>query len=240
MFKPIIRRTWRTARRLYGTARLAMLENNIDAGDASTIFTRIYRTNYWGDGESRSGEGSNLVQTEAVRARLSSLLGELRVRRLLDLPCGDFHRMKAVRLPPEVHYMGGDIVDEMIQRNARLYGAPQVSFQTLNLLYGPLPQADLILCRDCLVHFSFTDIAHAIRNLKRSGTPYLLVTHFTGDRRNHDIRTGDWRPLNLTEPPFCFPVPLRLIDERCTEGDGSFRDKSLALYRLDELPSPTC
>jgi hypothetical protein len=27
-----------------------------------------------------------------------------------------------------------------------------------------------------------------------------------------------------------------LIDERCEEGDGGWRDKSLGLWRLDDLP----
>jgi len=39
-------------------------------------FADIYATNYWRNGESRSGLGSSLEQTEAVRAALPVLCGE--------------------------------------------------------------------------------------------------------------------------------------------------------------------
>jgi hypothetical protein len=65
---------------------------------------------------------------------------------------------------------------------------------------------------------------------------YLLTTHYASDRANDDICTGRWRPLNLTRPPFNFPPPLFVIDEECTEADGRYKDKRLALWRLEDLP----
>ena len=35
---------------------------------------------------------------------------------------------------------------------------------------------------------------------------------------------------------FDWPAPRELINEGCEEGGGGWRDKSLALWRLDELP----
>jgi len=29
---------------------------------------------------------------------------------------------------------------------------------------------------------------------------------------------------------------LRLLNENCTEGDGAFGDKSLGLWRVDDIP----
>jgi hypothetical protein len=200
------------------------------------VFTEIYRTNRWNDPESRSGGGSNLRATEAVRCELAGLLRECSVKRLLDVPCGDFYWMKDVDLPPDLLYTGGDIVEELIQTNRRLYGSERVLFQQVDLLKDPLPPADLILCRDCLVHLSFADAARAIRMLKASGSTYLLVTHYTSDRNNNDTLTGRWRPLSLTAAPFNFPEPLRLIDEHYWGDGGRYSDKSLALYRLADLP----
>lgn len=103
------------------------------------------------------------------------------------------------------------------------------------MLGDALPKADLILCRDGLVHFSFPDIALALRAMKRSGSTYLLATSFTAHPVNEDIPTGSWRPLNLDLAPFCFPpASATLLDG--PRPDGTYPDKVLALYRLDDLP----
>ena len=100
----------------------------------------------------------------------------------------------------------------------------------------PLPRSDLILCRDCLVHLSFQNIARAVARFRASGAEFLLVTTFPEWEDNRDCEDGDWRALNMTKPPFHWPPLHELIDERCEEGDGGWRDKSLGLWRLDELP----
>lgn len=40
----------------------------------------------------------------------------------------------------------------------------------------------------------------------------------------------------MERAPFNWPSPRALINERCEEGGGGWRDKSVALWRLDELP----
>jgi len=62
-----------------------------------------------------------------------------------------------------------------------------------------------------------------------------LATTFTDHARNDDIATGEWRPLNLDLPPFCFPPPLRVVADG-PRPDGTWPDKILALYRLADLP----
>jgi hypothetical protein len=98
-----------------------------------------------------------------------------------------------------------------------------------------LPTADLVLIRDCLVHLSFVDIARAIGNLRRSNITWLLTTTFPEQEANEDIHTGDWRPLNLGRGPFHWPTPVELLNERCSEGEGQFADKSLGLWRINEI-----
>lgn len=199
------------------------------------LFTDIFEENKWIDKESRSGTGSNLRQTAVIRRALTKLLEDMKISRLLDVPCGDFLWMKEVSLPSGLVYTGGDIVQALVDQNSSRYSSDRVSFRKLNLLSDPLPKADLVLCRDCLVHFSFADCFKALHNIKRSGSTYLLATHFAGDRTNHDIRTGEWRPISLTKPPFCFPAPVQVISEECTEASGRFADKSLGLWKLSEL-----
>jgi hypothetical protein len=135
-----------------------------------------------------------------------------------------------------VQYMGGDLVPEVVAEAARQYGTGERRFQVLDLTSSPLPAADLLLCRDCLVHLSFADIAEAIDNIRRSDIKYLLTTTFTQEPEFHDIVTGDWRPINLETAPFLFPRPVELLLEHCTEQNGAFADKALGLWRVRDLP----
>ncbi len=194
------------------------------------VFTEIYRHNLFGGTVSRSGTGSDFIQTAEIRRRLPALLKEIGAQTMLDIPCGDFHWMKEVDL--EVDYTGADVVVELMERNQKLYGRENRRFVTLDLVRDKLPKVDLVFCRDVLVHFSFADIFAALTNLKRSGSRYLLTTTFTDRSANIEILTGHWRPLNLQLAPFDFPAPAAILSEKCTEGDGSWGDKSLGLWRI--------
>jgi hypothetical protein len=93
----------------------------------------------------------------------------------------------------------------------------------------------LILCRDCFIHLSHRDILSAIRNFQLSGSKYLLTTTFPGIDENKNIVTGRMRPINLQRPPFNFPLPILLINEQCTEGEGRFADKTLGLWEIKKI-----
>jgi hypothetical protein len=167
---------------------------------------------------------------------LVDLVTKYDIRTLLDAPCGDFNWASAVAAAVET-YIGVDIVDELIARNQREHGGRRRIFLTADLTRDPLPKADLLLSRDCLVHFSYADIFAALQNFRRSGAEYLLTTTFANRPANRNIRTGSWRPLNLQAPPFDFPEPLASIDERCTHSGGIYTDKRLALWRLADIAS---
>jgi SAM-dependent methyltransferase len=199
-------------------------------------FVRIYQTNLWSDAESRSGVGSSLDATAQLRASLPPLLRRLNARRLLDVPCGDFNWMSHVDLSG-IDYIGGDIVESMIEANRVRYESPTRQFMRVDLTSGPLPDTDVILCRDCLVHFSFDNIIAAFRAMKTSGAQYLLTTTFLDRQANKDIVDGDWRPLNLVRSPFLLPAPHSVILEDCTEEGGAYADKAVGVWRVSDLPT---
>lgn len=200
-------------------------------------FARIYETDLWAGPESRSGVGSGLAATARLRRELPALLRRLRVRHLLDVPCGDFHWMRHVDLGA-IDYLGGDIVPAIVERNEAEYGDPagHRRFVQLDLTEGPLPAADAVLCRDGLVHLSHANIRRAFRVVRESGARHLLATTFPGLATNADITDGDWRPLNLELPPFSLPAPVDAIVEMCDEEGGAYADKSLAAWRVEDLP----
>lgn len=202
--------------------------------DCEQVFSAIYRKNYWGGWDSFSGTGSDVLQTELIVRELPGVFVELSVLTMLDIPCGDFHWMSGVELG-SVDYTGADIVKELTEQNRKLYERQGLRFLSLDLIRDGLPRVDLVFCRDCLVHFSFKDIVLALKNICRSRSSYLLTTTFPERNKNHDIVTGQWRPLNLELPPFELPAPLKIIREGCTEGQGDYADKSMALWSIADI-----
>jgi len=196
------------------------------------IFDGIYKTNYW-RGESRSGEGSDLIQTQQIREVFPVLLKSLGAKSMLDIPCGDYYWMQHVNLP--VTYIGADIVQQVVKINNEKYSDIHHKFMNLDVCTDELPKVDLIFSRDLLVHLCYNDIRRTLQNMKKSGATWLLTTTFTGRGSNTDIKTGDWRTLNLQLTPFNFPEPVSIINEGCTQFNGDYSDKSLGLWKLQDL-----
>ena len=198
------------------------------------LFSNVFRHNLWLDAESVSGPGSRISETARIREELPALLKKLEARSLLDAPCGDFHWMQHVDLGVE-EYIGGDIVRDLIARHQQEFANQKRKFIAIDVTADELPRVDVILCRDCISHFSYEDAFKAFRNFKRSGSRYLLTTTYTRREINVDIATAGWRPLDLQLPPFNFPPPLQVINENCSEGNGQYADKSLGLWALADL-----
>ena len=196
------------------------------------IFTYIYEKNCWLSQESVSGPGSELKVTQNMRQALSTLLQRFGIASIADAPCGDLNWMRYVDIGT-CRYIGIDIVQELIENNARIFGATR-EFRHLNLIEDIIEKVDLIICRDMLAHLTDEQIFKVLRNFKQSGSKYILMTtNLTSEGNVYIARTGDWRKLNLERPPFNFPRPLALIQE-----DVPFeweRGKHLALWFLEDL-----
>jgi len=155
---------------------------------------------------------------------------------LLDIPCGDMNWMRKVQFDLDL-YIGADIVPEIVENNKSRFGNDRSAhrrFMRLDLTRDSLPKADLILCRDCLIHFSYQAILESLANIKRSGALYLMTTTYLHPK-NVDIETGEFRPINLQAKPFNFPPPLELIEDICEDVPGG-EDRRIALWRIADLP----
>ena len=197
-------------------------------------FIDIYKNNFWNSKESVSGKGSDFLQTETIVQEIPKLLEKFKVSTMHDIPCGDFNWMKQVELKG-VHYLGSDIVPELIDANTKNFSSSSINFKLTDITNDSLPMVDLIFTRDCLVHFSYDDTRSALLNIIASGSKYLLATSYVERERNYDIATGEWRPINLERKPYNFPTPLLSINENSTEDDGENPDKSLLLWEIKEL-----
>lgn len=194
------------------------------------IFKNIIEKNIWKSKESKSGTGSTLKQTVVIRKEIPKIIADFKIQSMLDAACGDFNWMR--HMPLKCRYYGVDVVPNIIKQNQISFSSAEKTFMVADISTDLLPKVDLILCRDNLVHLSYDDIKTVLLNFKKSGSKYLLTTTFSS-RYNRNINTGDWRPINLQLPPFIFPDPIRLIDEKCTE--GAYSDKCLGLWLLSDI-----
>lgn len=209
-------------------------------GELSNAFEKVAKGNLWGDPDSKSGPGSNLLQTRVLRTKLPVLLKKLEVKTMLDVPCGDFFWMKEIK--PQLSeilniYIGGDIVNELVEKNNLQYGDEKFVFKQIDITASIPPQSDIIFTRDCFIHLSYKNIYKAIKNYKKSKSTYILVSTYTNPRKNFNVENFyvDGRALNLERFPFYFPKPLALINEECTEANGNYSDKSIALWRINDI-----
>ena len=200
--------------------------------DRKDAFRQIHDENRWQSEESRSGRGSEIDYTKRLLPRLERLLGELRVKTFLDAPCGDFNWMRHLKLPAETSYVGGDIVSPLVQKLESEHGDLRHRFAIVDIVEGPLPTADLWLCRDVLFHFPNKDILTTLRLFAGSGIPHLLTTNYHFERNNRDIKAGGFRFINLRRPPFNLPRPLTSIVDFASPEPPRYLD----LWSREQVP----
>jgi hypothetical protein len=191
------------------------------------VFKRIYEDRIWGSISEKAP-----YKRKPFIEDLTKLINDYSIQSILDIPCGYFRWMKDVTDLVNLPYTGADIVETIVNKNKEFFGD---SFLHLDIVKDKLPEADLLICRDCLVHFPYEDISKALRNIRKQPIKYLLTTTFTDRITAHDIKLGEWRPINLEKEPFNLPSPISIINEQCMEGDGAFQDKSLALWSIEQL-----
>jgi len=195
-------------------------------------FSHIYRDAVWRRGKTDvplSGEGSSLEATEILRAELPRLLKRLGARSMLDLGCGDFTWMSEVDLRG-IQYFGADIVPDVIARNQNRFDTAERTFIVANGIVDDLPSADVILCREVLFHLSFADAKSLLRKALATGAQHFLLTTDSMTRVNSDIRTGDFRVLNLMAGPFRLPEPSVSIAE-----SQSLSGRTLGLWPSEDV-----
>ena len=188
----------------------------------------------WGGGapETVSGAGSTLKYTEGLRPALSRLIKEIGAQTVLDAPCGDFNWMNHVDVHG-AHYIGLDIVKEIIQHNIARYARADREFREADITKDKLPDADILICRDLALHLPFRFIARMFDNMLSANIGYFAMSSHV-NAFNTDLETpGDSRLFNLAIPPLSLPLPpdsMRLPD--WIEG---FPERYLYVYTRRDL-----
>jgi hypothetical protein len=201
-------------------------------------FKKVFKNNSFNGIESLSGRGSDSDQSSFLVSVLPNFFSDTKITSIFDVPCGDHEWFKKIDLA-DISYTGADIVPQLIDANNIKFASEHKKFISFDLTKQIPPKSDLIFCRDLFVHLDTKSIFKSLKNIKDSGSKFLLTTTFAEDRLYSNIAWVSlgvpWRAINLQNKPFNFPDPIHLINEKCTEGDGLFHDKSLGLWSVQDL-----
>jgi SAM-dependent methyltransferase len=207
-----------------------------DAGPEE-IFTWIFRTNHWGSSESVSGRGAELRQTVEVRHAVASVLNRYAIRSVVDAGCGDLNWQRRVpALLHTTHYLGVDVVADLVARNRERYRGTKARFAHLDITQDALPRADLVICRDCMVHLTNAQVLAVLRNVAMSGSGYLLATTYPAETFNRDTTDSHWRPINLMAEPYLLPEPIEFFDTDYRDNGRNHPGNGLGLWPVDRIP----
>lgn len=148
----------------------------------------------------KSGPGSKPEFTEPYRKFLEDFISQREIESVLDLGCGDLEIMSRVNLHGAT-YLGIDVIAARVAANASKH--PELPCVWHDLTTYQLPPADLIICKDVIQHWTNDEVLTFIERLEAAPFRYALITNCNYGPANHDIKTGGWRPIDLTAPPFC-------------------------------------
>lgn len=162
-------------------------------------FEELYRTGAWGEG---SGEGSDPKACRPYIALLERFLRERGVQSVADFGCGDWQFSQRIDWG-DVAYTGYDVVPAVVESCRERFGRTGVEFRLIEGRLAEVADADLLLVKDVLQHWSYPRIHAFLSGLGRFRC--ALVTNCvapSGRTENRDCADGDYRPLDIREAPF--------------------------------------
>jgi len=195
-------------------------------------FKQIEDENQWNyDQEAR------VNNTIKLRAQLLTYIEQEGIRTIVDVPSGHFTWQEKLIVDSfsrgnPVAYTGADIVESITEKNREAY--PMHKFRTLDITQDTIPAADLLIVRDCLVHYSHSGALKALENILYSRVKWIALTTFPNHIKNKDITLGGWHPQNLFLEPYSLPFPAYLLTEKHT-GEGQYDDKILGIWEAQAL-----
>jgi len=149
-----------------------------------------------------------------------------------DVGCGFFANWAEKLNLGGVHYTGFDIVGATIDSNNAEY--PNINFYEWDIVFQPLPYADLVIARDLFFHFNNECLHKALHHIKQSGAKYLLATHHPQVEVNVEMEgLVGYRPCTLEKEPYNLgPSLYSHIEEAGVRVIGSYPNRSVSLWKL--------
>ena len=218
---------------------IIFVENGISKKvSISNYFKRIYDEKSWGDDcEVLSGTGSSKSVTVQLRNELPNIIYKYNIKNIVDCGCGVFNYLNPLVnfLNKNIDsYLGIDIVESVISDNNK-NSNDKFNFIIDDIcLTDKIQNADLVICKEVLMHLTSELVIAFFRNLKKRNVKYILVTscrNTCGGLLGSLGNLGSYYKLNLFRKPFNFGGPLEVITQR--DDDDNTK---LYLWKISELP----
>lgn len=186
--------------KFYNATRL-YFRNLINARKSrQEVFSEIYRKGLWGvRGKFCSGSGT--VDERIISPYIQMIterLKEMGAVKLVDLGCGDFY--VGSRIAPFCeHYIGVDVVPELIEHLNREFGSEKIAFSCVDIVSSPVPDGDICLIRQVMQHLSNNEILSIIEKIKKFKEIYVtehVPAVCQSEFRNKDIVHGSGTRLS--------------------------------------------
>ena len=178
------------------------------------------------DGESLSGLGSTTAATVSMKHILGRVIDHVKAElgqdtvTLLDSSCGDMNWMAGyLTTRTDVDFTGYDITTSNIAVHKEKFSNQTWKFKQHDIVTEDINESfDLILSRHTMFHLKTDDVIRSLRNFRRSGSKYLLMTtqaveanlELEDDNIAEFSKTFRVRHLNFFKEPFNLPAPLCL------------------------------
>lgn len=170
------------------------------------VFSKIYHTEHWGKGKG-SGDGSIPENAQIYIKFLQNYFHDPKLKKIVDLGCGDWQIMSNISIPDDKEYRGYDVAKHIITKNEKKFSKRNVKFFNVTNLKDFVHQnvnGDLLIVKDVLQHLPISEIKYFITNVLPN-FKYALITNeyeVASIMHNKDIKLGEFRSLGMLEPPF--------------------------------------
>lgn len=199
----------------------------------------VFEERSWAQGRadtSLSGFNASLRATRRLRAALPGMFQRYGMTSFVDAPCGDWFWMQHVDLTG-IDYTGWEISQRLVDI-VQKHASPTVRFALGDITSDPLPRADLVMCRDTLVHLMFDKRWDFFENFVASGSTYLLSTHWFVPTNRWVYRNGGEKPISFLAEPFSFGEPLEWVVETANEmpqPETEGKHRAMGLWHRDAI-----
>lgn len=177
---------------------------------------QIYEMNLWGGKEFDFYSGIGSHHPKIINPYLDVLITFFNAHNkslvVCDLGCGDFNIGKHLTTYSK-KYIAIDIVQNLINRNKKLYREDNLAFHCLDIAKDDLPFADCVILRQVLQHLSNKEIEKVIKKI--GVYKYVILTEHIplgNFLPNKDIISGQGirikqnSGVKILEPPFNLKV----------------------------------
>ena len=209
----------------------------------------------WPGNETVCGWGSTVENTRDICRDLPNLIKGFGIKSMNDAGCGDLNWIRHIDFHSlGVKYVGYDLYERESWKELRqIYDGTKFGcsnpkhdstfcrvwdLRIADITTTVLPPADLVMCRDVMIHLPNYEVMNVIENLRKSHS-YLLATSFTSPGDNdadysfcneERIREVSMKhsKLDLRLPPFNLGQPIAVTVE-------NYPYKTTSLWNLSQV-----